>query len=117
MHPAIGRDLALPRQVIQRVIDGLKERGLVDAAPNPAHRRSSIQRLTPKGAALIKRLLARDAKDLRTLAAPLTTADITTWHRKSTYYRPPTLNNVIHLYKSDASYQNNREYILGHKNN
>jgi DNA-binding MarR family transcriptional regulator len=77
--PAIGRDLALPRQVIQRLVDGLTERGLLEAAPNPAHRRSSIQRLTRKGSSLTKRLLAREAKDLRTLAAPLSAADITTF--------------------------------------
>jgi len=77
--PAIGRDLALPRQVIQRLADALAERGLVERVTNPAHRRSTLQRLTPKGSALIKGLLTREAKDLRTLAAPLTAADITTF--------------------------------------
>src|SRR5581483_4158701 len=77
--PVIGRDLALPRQVIQRLADALDEPGLVERAKNPAHRRSSIQRLTPKGAALIKRILTREAKDLQTLAAPLTAAEIATF--------------------------------------
>jgi DNA-binding MarR family transcriptional regulator len=77
--PTIGRDLALPRQVIQRLVDGLAERGLVERVENPAHRRSTIQRLTRKGSALIKRLLEREAEDLRTLAAPLSAADIATF--------------------------------------
>jgi DNA-binding MarR family transcriptional regulator len=77
--PAIGRDLSLPRQVVQRLVDGLAERGLVERAANPAHRRSSIQRLTPKGAASIKRILSREAEDLRSLAAPLSAADIATF--------------------------------------
>jgi DNA-binding MarR family transcriptional regulator len=83
--PAVARDLALPRQVVQRLADALAERGLVARAPNPAHRRSTLQRLTPTGAALIARVLAREAEQLRTLAAPLSAADIATFHDVMAY--------------------------------
>jgi DNA-binding MarR family transcriptional regulator len=74
--PAVARDLALPRQVVQRLADALAERGLVARVPNPAHRRSVLQQLTPAGAAVITRVLTREAETLRELAAPLS-ADAT----------------------------------------
>jgi DNA-binding MarR family transcriptional regulator len=83
--PTVARDLALPRQVVQRLADALTERGLVARVPNPAHRRSALQRLTPAGTALITRVLAREAEMLRLLAAPLSAAAIRTFHDVMVY--------------------------------
>lgn len=74
--PVIARELALPRQVVQRLADALIGRGLLERAPNPAHRRSTLQQLTPAGAALIARILDRESGTLRELAGPLSTAEI-----------------------------------------
>lgn len=83
--PALARDLALPRQVVQRLADALATRGLVTRAANPAHRRSALQHLTPRGAALIARVLAREAETLRALAAPLAAADVATFRDVMAY--------------------------------
>lgn len=83
--PAVARDLALPRQVVQRLVDTLAEQELVERVPNPAHRRSALQRLTPTGAALITRVRAREAEMLRDLAAPLSAAAIRTFRDVMAY--------------------------------
>lgn len=83
--PAIARDLALPRQVIQRLVDALTERKLVARATNPRHRRSTLCQLTPAGASLIARVLARESEMLRELAAPLAAAEIATFRDVMTY--------------------------------
>jgi DNA-binding MarR family transcriptional regulator len=77
--PQVARGLALPRQVVQRLADALLERGLVERAPNPAHRRSTLHRLTANGAATIARVLAREGETLRALAAGLSAADVATF--------------------------------------
>ena len=47
--PAIGDRLDLARQGIQRHVNDLGALGLVEARPNPAHRRSVLICLTPAG--------------------------------------------------------------------
>ena len=81
----MARDLALPRQVIQRLVDALRDRGLVERAPNPAHRRSTLHRLTPAGDAAIARVLQGEAATLRELAAPLAAADVATFRDVMAY--------------------------------
>lgn len=83
--PQAARALALPRQVIQRLADALRARGLVERVPNPAHRRSPLVRLTPDGAATMTRLLAREAVALREVAAPLRPADVATFRDVMAY--------------------------------
>src|SRR5215217_6274914 len=58
--PAIGRALSMPRQVVQRLCDQALELGLVDTAPNPAHRRSRLITLTDAGRAAFERMHAAD---------------------------------------------------------
>lgn len=48
--PQIGRSLGHARQVIQRAINELLAAGLVEALPNPQHKRMPLLRLSPAGA-------------------------------------------------------------------
>lgn len=59
--PQIGRSLGHPRQVIQRAANALLAAGLVDAVPNPDHKRAPLYRPTPAG---IARKRAADAAAL-----------------------------------------------------
>lgn len=45
----IGRSLGHPRQVIQRSANRLIEKGLVEAVPNPGHKRAPLLRATSAG--------------------------------------------------------------------
>jgi DNA-binding MarR family transcriptional regulator len=48
----IGRSLGHPRQLIQRAANALMTRGLIEAVPNPDHKRAALLRATRKGTAL-----------------------------------------------------------------
>lgn len=50
--PRIGRSLGHPRQVIQRAANQLVGQGLIEARPNPDHKRASLLVATPAGQAL-----------------------------------------------------------------
>lgn len=58
--PQMGRTQALSRQFVQRMVNDAAERGFVEAIPNPAHRRSSLIRLTDTGRAAIEAVIARE---------------------------------------------------------
>jgi len=50
--PQIGRSLGQPRQLIQRAANSLMEIGLIEAAPNPDHKRAVLLLPTAEGLAL-----------------------------------------------------------------
>lgn len=50
--PQIGRSLGHPRQVIQRAANALIEKGLIDTAPNPHHKRAPLLLPTERGCAV-----------------------------------------------------------------
>lgn len=58
--PQMGRAQALSRQFVQRMVNDAAGRGFVEAVPNPAHRRSSLIRLTEAGRAVIGAVIARE---------------------------------------------------------
>jgi DNA-binding MarR family transcriptional regulator len=58
--PQMGRAQALSRQFVQRMVNDAAAQGLVEAIPNPAHRRSSLIRLTDAGTARVTAVLARE---------------------------------------------------------
>lgn len=47
--PQLARARPVSRQLIQTLVNGLRAQGYVELAPNPAHRRSHLVRLTPAG--------------------------------------------------------------------
>jgi DNA-binding MarR family transcriptional regulator len=60
--PQIGRSLGHPRQVIQRAATSLIEAGLVEARPNPDHKRAPLLVATTAGKALQAESDARGIK-------------------------------------------------------
>ena len=50
--PQLGEAMGVTRQGAQKQINLLLDQGLVEARPNPAHRRSPLHFLTPQGLAL-----------------------------------------------------------------
>lgn len=74
--PQMGRAQALSRQFVQRTVNDAAARGLVEAVPNPAHRRSSLIRLTDPGRAAIEAVIARERGLLGEVGGALTRSDV-----------------------------------------
>lgn len=53
--PQVGEAMGVTRQGAQKQLNLLLEQGLVEAHPNPAHRRSPLYALTPQGLALYRK--------------------------------------------------------------
>lgn len=60
--PQIGRSLGRPRQVIQRASNALIDSGLIEAAPNPHHKRAPLLLPTRRGKAIKRQVDARAIK-------------------------------------------------------
>ncbi|CAL9355015.1 MarR family transcriptional regulator [Streptomyces sp. DH-12] len=75
--PQMGRAQAISRQFVQRMVNDAAARGLVESIPNPAHRRSSLIRLTERGASAIGEVLDREHALLRETGGRLTDAEVT----------------------------------------
>ena len=74
--PQMGRAQALSRQFVQRMVNDAAGRGLVESVPNPAHKRSSLIRLTEDGRAAINAVIDRERATLRRLEGDLTDEEI-----------------------------------------
>ncbi|MBS2532055.1 MarR family transcriptional regulator [Catenulispora sp. NF23] len=74
--PQMGRAQALSRQFVQRMVNDAAERGFAEAVPNPAHRRSSLIRLTDAGRTAIEAVIARERGLLGQVGGDLTQADV-----------------------------------------
>lgn len=57
--PQIGRSFGQPRQIVQRAANSLMAAGLIEAAPNPDHKRAVLLRATGQGVALKREMDAR----------------------------------------------------------
>ncbi|MCN9240453.1 MarR family transcriptional regulator [Streptomyces sp. RY43-2] len=79
--PQMGRAQALSRQFVQRMVNDAAARGLVESIPNPAHKRSSLIRLTDDGRAAIDAVTAREYALLAQVRGDLTEADVRTCQR------------------------------------
>jgi DNA-binding MarR family transcriptional regulator len=66
--PQIGRSLGHPRQVIQRAVRVLEERGLVQPLPNPGHKRAPLLEGTEDGRTLGRAIDAQAAEIIADLA-------------------------------------------------
>jgi len=65
--PQMARARPVSRQHIQMLVNPLVERGCVELIDNPAHKRSKLVRLTPRGRSLVKRMRRRESKVLGAL--------------------------------------------------
>ncbi len=73
--PQMGRAQALSRQFVQRMVNEAAARDLVETTPNPAHKRSSLIRLTPAGRTVIDAALDRERATLSQIG-DLTEAEV-----------------------------------------
>ena len=62
--PQMARARPVSRQSMQVTVDGLAGDGLVELARNPAHKRSKLVRLTPRGENLLSEMDRREAEAL-----------------------------------------------------
>lgn len=67
---------AVSRQFMQRVADDLLAGGWVEATPNPAHKRSPLMILTPRGQQALAAMRVAETPHLARLALGLDTADV-----------------------------------------
>ena len=74
--PQLARAQDLSRQYTQRMVDQAATDGLVELAPNPAHRRSRLVRLTSAGGAAITAVLERELSLLERVGGDLTAAEL-----------------------------------------
>jgi DNA-binding MarR family transcriptional regulator len=74
--PQIGRSLGLPRQFVLRTVHAAEHAGLVLSAPNPAHRRSSLIKLTSAGLSRIQSIRRGEQSVLAKLARRLRRDDV-----------------------------------------
>ncbi|MFH8240538.1 MarR family winged helix-turn-helix transcriptional regulator [Streptomyces sp. NPDC018321] len=76
--PQMGRAQAISRQFVQRMVNEAAAQDLVETIPNPAHRRSSLVRLTGPGQDAVTAVLDREHRLLRDVGGDLTDTDVTT---------------------------------------
>ncbi|MFD9602166.1 MarR family transcriptional regulator [Streptomyces sp. NBC_01224] len=74
--PEMGRAQALSRQFVQRMVNDATALGLVESAPNPAHKRSSLNRLTQRGREAITAVIERERAILSRVGSDLTDAEV-----------------------------------------
>lgn len=74
--PQMGRAQALSRQFVQRMVNDAAAQGLVESTPNPAHKKSSLNRLTAQGQAAITAVVDRERAVLRQVDGDLTEAEV-----------------------------------------
>ena len=69
--PQVGEAMGVTRQGAQKQLNALNALGLIEARPNPAHRRSPLHALTPRGRALYARAEALWTAHAARLAASI----------------------------------------------
>jgi DNA-binding MarR family transcriptional regulator len=69
--PQMAREQDLSRQFVQRMVNSAAAAGHLESVENPAHRRSSLIRLTERGRAAIEAVVAREHARLAVAAAGL----------------------------------------------
>ena len=57
----IAREMGITRQAVQRVANRLIDDGLLEASPNPAHKRSPLLSPTPVGLAAVQQIAPQQA--------------------------------------------------------
>ncbi|MGC0144854.1 MarR family winged helix-turn-helix transcriptional regulator [Pseudactinotalea sp. Z1732] len=74
--PQLASEQVLSRQFVQRMVNDAVAAGYVELVDNPAHRRSSLVRLTPVGRASIRAVHEREHHLMSHVGGDLTDADL-----------------------------------------
>ena len=72
----VAQDMGLSRQAVQRIVNDLRNAGLVELRPNPRHARAKLVLLTKEGERCLAHASKRQAKWVEELAQNLTPTDI-----------------------------------------
>lgn len=91
------------RQFIQRLTDEMIDGGWVTALTNPAHRRSPLIALTPKGDAAIATIASAESPQIAQLAEGIAPADIAAAHRVLTTIAQRLSPEVIETLASEEA--------------
>jgi DNA-binding MarR family transcriptional regulator len=74
--PDIARPQDLSRQFVQRMVNDALARSWVELVDNPAHKRSSLVRLTPDGGAAIGAVVDREHRMMAAVGGDLTGPEV-----------------------------------------
>ena len=74
--PALAERRNSSRQNVQIVVNRLERFGLVEFAPNPAHRKSGLVRITERGKTMVKRGAEQESKLLEELVRQIDAEDL-----------------------------------------
>ena len=74
--PQMARARPVSRQLIQTLVNELAKEGHVEFVDNPAHKRSHLVRLTPKGTKLVEDMSRQEAKLLKELNIEIPAGDL-----------------------------------------
>ena len=74
--PEMARRRLVSRQHVQMVVNALLEAGLVDQLENPAHRRSSLIGLTPRGLKVASTMRRRESRLWEAMQLPTTEREL-----------------------------------------
>ena len=74
--PQLARYRYVPRQSVQKLANEMLHDGVIEFLNNPAHKRSKLLRLTPKGEAVFQEMSDRIATLAETLAEQQDTAQL-----------------------------------------
>jgi len=101
--PEIARRKKVTRQHIQQIVNRLQADGQVELIENPSHKRSQLVKLTPKGTASFRQIVAREQALLSALEeefADLPLAESGAALEKiSTYFSSPAWKNKLKILK------------------
>lgn len=74
--PSLARALQIERQYVQLMVNETLEAGLTAREANPAHKRSPLINLTPKGRELLEKVRAAEARNLKTISSEIAGDDV-----------------------------------------
>ena len=74
--PQVARRLGVSRQAVQRIVDELRDDGLVGLKPNPDHERSPLLGLSEQGSDALCKIVAEARRWHERVTAGLVAADI-----------------------------------------
>jgi DNA-binding MarR family transcriptional regulator len=74
--PQIARSRPVSRQHVQKLANEMIAEGVIELIDNPAHQRSKLLRLTPKGEAVFQEITERIAQEAEGFAQDMEVADL-----------------------------------------
>ena len=76
--PRVARRLGVTRQAVQRIVDELRDDGLVELKPNPDHERSPLVRLTEHGSEALASITKEARRWHQQISGGIAPCDLTT---------------------------------------